>query len=173
MDGSPPDITTFTISTTTSNSLTEHITVNSFSATDNVSVTGYQITDSPNAPAGADSGWEGTATTTYSLFCPAQNTSVFVCNATLYAWAKDAAGNVSTGTPQTVNITVTNPAPIITSFTADSVANKQGLVNITAFAASGNNGVNGYLLNETGVKSPCIKHVIVILYLAFLYSAFL
>jgi len=147
-DATIPTITGFAISTTTSNSLTEHITVNTFTATDNVGVTGYQITQSPTAPASDDSHWEGIATTTYTLSCPPQNLTVFVCSATLYAWAKDNDDNVSTGTAKTVNITVTNPAPVITAFTADPTAVNK-VVNITAFTATDDVAVTGYFVSDS------------------------
>ena len=60
--------------------------VSSLTATDNVGVTGYLINKSATAPAASAAGWTATA--------PTSVTAVAGSN-TFYAWAKDAAGNVS------------------------------------------------------------------------------
>ena len=82
-DTSVPIITTFTLPAT-SGSLTVPVTC---TATDNVSVTGYLLTEASAAPTVSTTGWSGTAPTSYSFSTSGSKT--------LYAWAKDAAGNVS------------------------------------------------------------------------------
>lgn len=95
VDVAPPTITVFAMPTT-SNSLT--VAVTSLTATDNVGVTGYLITESATTPSATASGWTSSP--------PANYTFASDGNKTLYAWAKDAAGNVSTGRSASVVITV-------------------------------------------------------------------
>lgn len=94
-DSTPPTVTAFTIPTTAS-TLTVDITT--FTATDDVGVTSYKLTESAIPPLAGDPGWTGSAPTTY----------VFVTEGakTLYAWAKDTVGNVSTSASDTVTITL-------------------------------------------------------------------
>ncbi len=93
-DTQAPTVTTFTIPSTSS-SLTVPITT--FTATDNINVTGYMVTTTATAPTSSASGWTSTAPTSYTV--SANGTY------TLYAWAKDAAGNVSLS--KSANVTVT------------------------------------------------------------------
>jgi ligand-binding sensor domain-containing protein len=94
-DNTAPIITAFTIPAT-SESLTVSIT--SFTATDNTSVTGYLIRESSTAPQSNDSDWSVNAQSTY-VFSSAGSK-------TLYAWAKDSAGNVSLSSSAQVIITL-------------------------------------------------------------------
>ena len=57
-------------------------------ATDDIAITGYKITESADAPLVSDTGWTVTPQAKYTF-----NTEG---NKTLYAWVKDADGNVST-----------------------------------------------------------------------------
>ena len=102
----PPTITGFTIPAT-ADSLT--VPVITFSATDNIGVTGYLITEIATAPPAAFPGWSVSPAASFT-------TSGGPGVKTLYAWAKDAAGNVSdsksaattvTLLPQTLTVTVT------------------------------------------------------------------
>jgi regulation of enolase protein 1 (concanavalin A-like superfamily) len=98
-------VTAFTIPTTSS-SLTVPITT--LTATDNVGVSGYLITESSAKPSAAASGWSATV--------PASYTFANSGDKTLYAWAKDAAGNVSDSRSASVIVsgTGTLPAPWVT-----------------------------------------------------------
>jgi predicted outer membrane repeat protein len=102
-DTTSPSVDTFTAAST-SNSL--DISITTFSASDDTAVTGYLITESNAQPASGDSGWSGSAPTTYIVASDGSYT--------LYPWAKDAAGNVSAefGSPASVDVdtplTVTN-----------------------------------------------------------------
>ena len=100
VDNTAPTVDTFT-ATTPSNSLNIPITV--FTASDTVRLTGYLITTSPTPPSAGDSGWTGTAPTTYTVASDG--------NYTLYPWAMDAAGNVSAvfASPRTVVVDTTAP----------------------------------------------------------------
>ena len=82
--------------------------VSGLTATDNVGVTGYLITESATAPAATAAGWTATAPTSYTFAAPAAKTA--------YAWAKDAAGNVSANRTAAVTITLPDTtAPAVSS----------------------------------------------------------
>ena len=95
-DTTPPTVTGFTVPATAS-SLVVPITL--FTASDNVGVTGYIVTESATAPAAAATGWSATAPSSYPVAAAGAHT--------LYAYAKDAAGNVSASKSASVTVTVT------------------------------------------------------------------
>jgi len=80
-----PTVTAFSVPATVTSTFV--VPVTTFTASDNLGITGYLITESASAPAAGAAGWSGTAPASYTV--PAYNTY------TLYAWAKDAVGNVS------------------------------------------------------------------------------
>lgn len=73
------------------------INIDTFNASDNLAVTGYLITESGSVPSLANPGWSPSAQTQYDLGS--------YRNATLWPWARDAAGNISAvfGTPIAVS----------------------------------------------------------------------
>jgi Glucodextranase, domain B len=132
-----PVVGTFTLPATATN-LT--ILVSSFTATDNVAVTGYLITTSATAPAASASGWTTTA--------PASVTAVVGIN-TYYAWAKDAAGNVSLSKSASVTVTLPDTiAPVVGAFTLPATATSL-TVSVSSFTATDNVAVTGYLITTT------------------------
>jgi hypothetical protein len=94
-DATAPIVTAFSISSTTS-SLTVPIT--GFTATDNIGVTGYLVNESSIAPLISSSRWSSTSPTTYLALTEGTKT--------LFAWVKDAAGNVSASMSRNVSITL-------------------------------------------------------------------
>ena len=137
-DTTPPTVTVFTIPATAT-ALT--VTITSFTATDNVGVTGYLVNESPTAPAPTAAGWSTTVPTSYTFTTAG--------NKTLYAWAKDAAGNVSASRSASVTVTLSDTTPpTVTVFTIPATATKL-TVTITSFTATDNVGVTGYLVNES------------------------
>jgi YD repeat-containing protein len=84
MDVIAPTITNFEIPSTVT-SLT--IAVSAFTATDAGGVIGYLISENNSTPTSSFSGWTSTPPTTFTFSTPGSKT--------LYAWAKDAAGNIS------------------------------------------------------------------------------
>jgi hypothetical protein len=82
--------------------------VTAFAATDNVGVTGFLITESFTKPAASAAGWNATAPANYT--CSKSGAR------TLYAWAKDAAGNVSAGKSARTSITTVQDIPQDMSF---------------------------------------------------------
>ena len=101
-DVAAPTVGTFTLPATAT-ALT--VPVSGLAATDNFGVTGYLITESATTPAATASGWSTTA--------PANFTFSGEGSKTAYAWAKDAAGNVSAARTAAVTITlpVVTPSP--------------------------------------------------------------
>ena len=99
-DTTKPTVSAFTIPAT---STTLAVSITSFTATDNIGVTGYMATESATAPLASAAGW--------SAARPASYTCASAGAKTLYAWAKDAAGNVSLSRTASVTITVSTPPP--------------------------------------------------------------
>jgi hypothetical protein len=136
-DETAPTVTVFTIPAT-SNSLT--VTGITFEATDAIGVTGYMLTEDASAPTADGGGWSVTAQTQYVFATEGAKT--------LYAWAKDAAGNVSSSLNDSVTITLGDTtAPTITAFTIPSTSSSLTVTDIT-FTATDAVGVTGYLLTE-------------------------
>jgi hypothetical protein len=94
-DTTVPKVTAFTIPATSS-SLTVPITT--ITATDNVKVTGYLVKTSSTKPLATSTKWRATKPTSYKFAAAGAKT--------LYAWVKDAAGNVSARRMDTVTITL-------------------------------------------------------------------
>jgi hypothetical protein len=103
-DTTAPIITALSVSTT-SNSLT--LTINSFTATDNTGVTGYLINESATTPSATDSAWLATAPTSYTFGGAGTKT--------IYAWTKDAAGNISAATSTSVTVTAPTTSQMVSS----------------------------------------------------------
>jgi regulation of enolase protein 1 (concanavalin A-like superfamily) len=103
-DTTAPTVTAFTVPPTWA-ALTVPITA--LTATDNLGVAGYLVTESSTKPSPTASGWSSTA--------PGSFTFTTTGSKTLYAWAKDAAGNVSASRSATVAVSGgTLPAPWLT-----------------------------------------------------------
>jgi hypothetical protein len=83
------------------------VPISAFTATDNIGVTGYMITESAAAPSSGAAGWSATAPTSFTFSAAGTKTA--------YAWAKDAAGNVSAAKSAAVTITLPVAAPVIAS----------------------------------------------------------
>ncbi|MEW6585029.1 MAG: choice-of-anchor D domain-containing protein [Nitrospirota bacterium] len=97
-DTTLPTVTAFSIPSTSS-SLTVAITT--FTASDNVGVAGYIVNESSTKPSATATGW--------STSVPTSHTFTSAGTKTLYAWAKDAAGNVSAS--RNASVTITLPPP--------------------------------------------------------------
>jgi hypothetical protein len=137
VDATAPVVSAFTLPATAT-SLT--VAVSSFTATDNVGVTGYFITTSSTAPLASAAGWAATAPTTV--------TAVSGSN-TFYAWAKDAAGNVSLAKSATVTVTLPDTTvPVVSAFTLPATATSL-TVAVSSFTATDNVGVTGYLITTS------------------------
>jgi len=137
-DTTAPTVSAFILSATAT-SLT--VPVSSLTATDNKAVTGYLITESSTAPAASTTAWNATAPTTFTFSGAGSKTA--------YAWAKDAAGNVSASKSASVSITLPDTsAPTVSAFTMPaSVASLT--VSVSSLTATDNKAVTGYLITES------------------------
>lgn len=84
------------------------IPITIFSASDDIGVTGYLISESASAPSLEAAGWSETAPTTYTVSDYG--------NYTLYPWAKDADGRVSSvfDSPVHVSVSTLTATPTVT-----------------------------------------------------------
>jgi hypothetical protein len=97
-DTTAPTVSAFTIPETAS-SLT--IAISSYTCTDAVGVTGYCINESATPPTSGScsgSGWAGSVQTGYTFASAGAKT--------LYAYCKDAAGNISDSANDTTTVTI-------------------------------------------------------------------
>ncbi|MBK6285930.1 MAG: hypothetical protein IPF54_27505 [Draconibacterium sp.] len=123
---------------TTSSSLI--VSVSSFTATDNKAVTGYLLTENSTVPTAGNSEWNAAAPTSYSFSTEGTKT--------LYAWTKDAAGNVSASKSAQVVITLPDVTkPVVSAFTIPTTSSSL-IVSVSSFTATDNKAVTGYLLTE-------------------------
>ena len=141
-DTTAPVMTAFSVPHA-SNSRTITFTV-APAATDNVGVTGYMVTESSTAPLASDPGW--------TLPAPTGHTFSSDGVKTLYAWARDAAGNVSTSRSATVIVDTGSTAPTITAFVVPATSNTYRIA-ITTLTATDDVGPAYYLVvRRTGVS---------------------
>jgi hypothetical protein len=94
-DCTPPTVTVFSIPPVCSN-LT--VPVTSLMATDGVGVVGYLLSESGATPSPDAPGWSVSPASSHTFSADGTRT--------VYAWARDAAGNVSSGVTASVTITV-------------------------------------------------------------------
>jgi len=137
-DTIPPTVTAFTIPATSSSLV---VAVSVFTATDDTAVSAYMITENATKPLTSNAGWSATAPTVYTF----GGSGVRIA----YAWAKDAAGNISNSLTDTVTITqLDSTAPIISTFTMPSTAASM-TVAVNEFSATDNVAVTGYMITES------------------------
>lgn len=146
-DNVAPTIDLFTIPAY-STSLSSLITT--FTASDNIAVTGLLLTKNATKPLSSATGWNSPGPTAYPF--PADGTY------TLYPWAKDATGNVSTlfTTPRTIVVDTT--APSVSTFTPASISNSLSIpITNTNFIASdtGGSGLSDYCITTTSSSAGC------------------
>ncbi|MDY0186213.1 MAG: hypothetical protein RBR43_10100 [Desulfuromonadaceae bacterium] len=143
VDTTAPSVTGFSTASTSA-SLT--LTIDTFTASDDTGVTGYLITESSSQPAAGDSGWSGSPPTEYVASGEG--------SVTLYPWAKDAAGNVSSvyGSPATVTITLPagNTAPVA----GFSLNNPSPLVGQTVTATDTSTDADSDTLTRSWALTP-------------------
>jgi membrane-bound inhibitor of C-type lysozyme len=116
------------------------VPVSSLTATDNVAVTGYLINKSATVPAASAAGWTASA--------PASVIAVAGANI-FYAWAKDAAGNISLSKSAGVTVTLSDTiVPVVGAFTLSATSTSL-TVAVSSFTATDNVAVTGYLINKS------------------------
>jgi len=134
-DTTLPTVTGFSIPAV-STGLTVSITT--FTATDNVGVTGYMVTESSAAPTASAQGWTVAAPTSYTFATAGAKT--------LFAWAKDAAGNVSVSLSASVTISDTTPPTVSAVIPA---VNATGVAVNTMVTATFSEAMNAATINTT------------------------
>lgn len=157
------------------------LTISTFTATDNVRVIAYLITESPTPPT-YDSGWypdpydryviTGELLPRYDIVRDeAGYVLSYKCDKTLYAWAMDASGNISSAASDATTISMSrvsrndewptaqplpNPpekvAPSVGSFTMVTHESAGRVVGITSFTGSSWCGISGFAIRE--VNNP-------------------
>jgi hypothetical protein len=139
-DATAPQITSFTVNAASSG-LT--VPVTSLSATDAMGVTGYLLSESAPPPGINDPAWTPMAWGSYTFSSSGSKT--------LYAFARDAVGNISSGVSATVNVASPDTIPpTVSAFTIPATASSL-TVTITGLSASDNTGVAWYYINESAV----------------------
>jgi hypothetical protein len=141
-DVTKPVVSAFSIPSTSTSLV---VAISSFTASDNKAVTGFMLTESATAPLAGNAGWTATAPTSYSFATEGTKT--------LYAWAKDAAGNVSSSMSGQATIELIRPEIVEFSIpdTTESLT-----VPIFKFEVNDINIVTGYIITETS-NSPDIN----------------
>jgi probable HAF family extracellular repeat protein len=102
-------------------------------------VAGYLISESATPPDVNDPAWSATAPTSYTFSDYGDKT--------VYAWAKDSAGMISSPVSQQVTL-VAPPAPAISEFAMPATSSSLK-VSVTKFTAAGFTGIKGYLITES------------------------
>ncbi|OGU12053.1 MAG: hypothetical protein A2075_18620 [Geobacteraceae bacterium GWC2_58_44] len=144
IDGTGPTVSAFTVPAAVNST---SVPISALSAADNAGGSGlaaYLISESATAPLAAAAGWSATKPATFTIATGVDG------DRTLYAFAKDGAGNVSSGRSATVKLDTT--APTVSAFTIPLTVNNTRSVTITTLAvsdAAGGSGVSAYLLSET------------------------
>src|SRR5512139_3016804 len=143
-DTTAPTVTAFSIP---SAATTLAVSITTLTATDNVGVTGYLVSESSTKPSATAAGWSASKPASYAFASEGSKT--------LYAWAKDAANNVSASLSASTTITLPPApdatAPTVTAFSIPTTATTL-TVSITSLTATDNVGVAGYLVNESSTK---------------------
>ena len=144
-DTTSPTVNTFTIPSTSTSLI---VSISSLTATDNNAVTGYLLTESSLAPLASDSGWSGTVPTTYTFASQGSKT--------LYAWAKDATGNVSTSMSASITITLNATTFTFTGPTSGNVNSAS-----TNFTVTPNNSYTGTItITPSGTGSTGLSSTV-------------
>lgn len=132
------------ISINSGDSYTNSTTVTlNLSATDNVGVTGYYLSADSNKPSASDPGWVSVSSTTSFSTSFSYTLSSGDGSKTLYAWFKDAAGNVSDTASGSITLDTTAPTVTITSPTPNTTyTTTSSTISLGGSASDTTSGVN-------------------------------
>jgi len=139
VDRTTPQITSFTLPDSYS-SLTVPIT--SFSGSDEVGVTGYCTSPNPSATSCT---WSSTPATSYRFDSSGDHT--------LYAFVRDAAGNISTATSASTSIG--KIVPQVTNFSIPASYDYDNPTVSVALSATDDVLVTGYCVTEATTSDAC------------------
>lgn len=148
-DIAAPTVTAFSMPAAAT-SLT--VVINGFTASDNVGVTGYLVAEGSVPPSLDAAGWTTSAPTSFTFSGYGSKTA--------YAWAKDAAGNLSNGLGRSVVITQSDlivPTASITSPLVGAVMRGITTVNVVAADNAAVSKVELYIngkLFDTKIAAP-------------------
>jgi len=146
-----PTVTNFQLPST-HDSLTVPIT--SFTATDTddqknnlAVVTGYMVTTSSTTPGAGDAGWQSSP--------PSQYTFAAEGLQTLYAWAKDAVGNISAAVSDAVDISIFVNTPPVADAGPDQSVNEGVTVALNGSNSDDrDNGIKSFFWEQVGTSNP-------------------
>lgn len=144
-DGEPPVVSYFSYMSPTTNPTVDPVISVDMTTSDNIGVTGWMITETAMSPLPTDLGWQTAQPSAYTL-------TGGYGTYELYAWAMDAAGNVSAmTTPSHFQIVYNDmTAPVVVSFTGPTATGTDGIS--VSISASDDVGITGWMINETGVQ---------------------
>ena len=137
-------------------------------ATDSVGVTGYYLSDSSTTPSASASSWTSVTSTTSYSGTVSYSLSSGEGSKTIYAWYKDAAGNVSSTANATITYDTTVPTVTISSPTSSSTytatsstislggSASDSVSSISSVTWSNNRGGNG---TATGTASWTVSSI--------------
>jgi alpha-tubulin suppressor-like RCC1 family protein len=143
----PPSDTTApsgTVSINSGASYTNSTSVTlTLSATDSVGVTGYYLSDRSTTPSASASGWTSVTSTTSYSGSVSYTLSSGEGSKTIYAWYKDAAGNVSSTASDTITLDTTSPTVSITSpTTSTTYTATSSTVSLSGSASDSTSGIS-------------------------------
>jgi sulfur relay (sulfurtransferase) DsrF/TusC family protein len=155
-DTTAPSLSSFSLPSTSSSL---KVAITSLRASDNIGVTGYLLTEGATTmPQPSASGWSAAPPTSHTFSSPGVKS--------LYAWARDGAGNVSNAVGRSVTITLPKASAslqagsLLVSLTSPSVGSVvSGTVRVSA-AASGKTKVGKVMfyldgsLKASDTKAP-------------------
>jgi hypothetical protein len=147
-----PTVTDFVLPAT-HDSLSVPITAFSATDTDNqksslAAVTGYMITTSPTVPGSGDAGWQSSP--------PSQYTFAAEGPQTLYAWAKDVVGNVSSAVSDSVEIALAaeNIPPVADAGPDQTIDEGVTVVLNGANSDDSDDGIKSFFWEQVGTANP-------------------
>lgn len=135
-DVTAPAVTAFTIPSS-SGSLT--VPVSTFTATDNVGVTGYLLSQTSTVPSVSSTAWRSSKPTSYTFSSSGIKT--------LYAWVKDASGNISS--PLSDGVTIT-----LSLLTVEPNATQENMHFSSISQVNSSDGMN---IELTGIKEGVLS----------------
>ncbi len=137
-DVTPPVVTSFTIPTLSASTT---VPVTAFTATDDIGVTEFLITETSSTPSLSNSNW--TSSTPAFFIFGGSGTR------TAYAWARDAAGNISQNISATIAVD-SSPPSVPQSLSATSTFPSS--VDLSWASSTDVIGVAGYQVFRNGIQ---------------------
>ena len=113
------------------------------SATDSIGVTGYYLSTSSTKPSATATGWKSISSIANYNDSISYVLSSGNGNKTVYAWCKDAAGNVSSTVSDTIILDTTTPAiTIITPTSNDIFSTRSNTIRLSGNVSDNESGIS-------------------------------